>query len=145
MESIVSPWIIYLLGMLPEQGDMPLAAVVFIIFIVIGFIRAMIFIDTPTPEELFKKIWLTPMLVIFLISIPVTILIPSKSTLIQMYVANEITYDRAEKAVEIGKDIIQEVTKEETVQGIDIDDIYIVYSKKEYVKHKQVHRKRVLQ
>ena len=137
MESIVSPWIIYLLGVLGNLNII-LGGVFLIICIVLAVlvIIAIIAICGGNSDDVADFLTKIKFVHYFALGcvLSLCLLTPTKEVVIGMYVDNEITYDRAEKAVEIGKDIIQEVTKEETAQGIDIDDIYIVYSKKEYVK-----------
>jgi hypothetical protein len=126
MESIVNPWIIYLLWKIDTLRDIIripciVALIIFIVFIFIDAIEN----DGDCFKENSKNIKKGIFTWLFLVSF--VVLLPSKNTIIAMYVANEITYNRAEKAVDITKDlkntlkkdiidIIQEVTKEDAKQ-----------------------------
>lgn len=114
MESIVSPWIIYLIFMVTN-----FKAIFIIVGAMIGVIGLPIYIDAGK-HKVGYLMW-----TICIVMLTIGFLIPTKATVIGMVTANEITYDRADKAVEIGKDIkdsikkdiidiIQEITKEDS-------------------------------
>jgi hypothetical protein len=121
MESIVNPWIIYFIGVIDGIDNL---------FDVLAFIGGVAFFcfwigQLATGGDYWEqwKKYIKHIIIIPLILIFVSLVFPSKNTIIAMYVANEVTYDRAEKVVEVGKDIknslkkdildiIQELTKE---------------------------------
>jgi hypothetical protein len=131
MESIVNPWFIYLLGMVDSLNT--IIGVTFV-FVCIGlFILIVVAIvatcagDGDLVKDGWDKCWKPRFYIPLFIYLFLCATVPTKKTLIAMYVANEVTYERAEKAVDITKDlkntlkkdiidIIQEVTKEDAKQ-----------------------------
>jgi len=130
MEPIVSPWFIYLLGVV---GSFHFAfGVGFIVLLIVSAVAWIIFgisygdSYSTEKEEMAKKYIpllkkMTTWTVIILI---LGIFVPSKNTMIGMYVANEVTYGRAGKAIEVTKDVKDELKK-------DVLDIIQALNKKE--------------
>jgi len=124
MEPIVSPWFIYLLGLLgPITAVSALLGITsFVILLIFTFFK---YIDDVKDEDNFlSKTSKRLFLIIGVICIMFSLFIPNKNTLISMYVAKNITYENIEKITKKGEDIkgmlkkdimdmIREIKKEE--------------------------------
>lgn len=130
MEPIISPWLIYLLGVSDPItfycGMMAfLSGVAIILYIFFSCVEHTFYHDSS--KEAWKRIkpklarWSISLFIIFGL---INIIAPSRTTLISMIIAQNITPVNVEKALKTGKDfkdelkkdvidIIQSVTKEE--------------------------------
>lgn len=113
MEPIISPWLIYLLGIIEQlQGFLTIMAV----FSGIGFFFYIIFaiaygIEMGDGAEKAKKsttffVWLFPILILL------SIITPNRNTLIGMIVSQHVTHHTIQKTVETGKAIKEEIKKD---------------------------------
>jgi len=132
MEPIVSPWFIYLIMVIGSiKTLLTIGAVVLGIAVFVLFVVGLIEIDCAWGEDEKKKGRIIrnkskKFILPFLILLVLAILVPSKKTVIAMYVANFVTTDNVIKAIETGgnfkdvikKDIIEiiEAMKGEKVQ-----------------------------
>jgi len=128
MEPIISPWFIYLVMVIGSVkalliiGAVVLGGTVFALFVV-GLIE----LDCAYDEDEKKKPRIIrdkskKFILPFLIVLVLSIFVPSKKTVIAMYVANFVTTDNITKAIEAGgnfKDVIKKDIIEiiETVKG----------------------------
>ena len=127
MEPIISPWFIYLLGMVDTlitllgvvafQG----VAALLVYYIVLACMQSEYY-------ESERKSWLAGWKrkvklcwIVLMVSLPLALLIPSKNTIIAMYVADNITPNNVEKALEVGKDFKDEIKKDiiDLIEGIN--------------------------
>ena len=102
MEPIISPWLVYALSLVN-----PLIIILAVIAILAVTVLTIIytdyaFYDDRNSNEV-KAIW-----AVFVISTLLAIFIPSKNTLIAMYIANHITPDNLSNAQEIITTIIKQ-------------------------------------
>ena len=103
MEPIISPWVIYAL---------PLVDKLIAVLLVVSMLAMTTLIILYTDDYFYKYmgtqvvkiVW-----VVFIISGLLAIFIPSKNTLIAMYVANHVTPDNLSKAQEIITTLINQV------------------------------------
>ena len=113
MEPIISPWFIYFLGIVDGIGIViGLTAIVVGILILVFCIMEAVPWDFSNGKEDFVKMWYSKrkwMVPFFIITLIACIVIPSKNTLIGMYVTKNITYDRAEKILDAGKSVKEEL------------------------------------
>ena len=124
MEPIISPWFIYLLGIIDATKA------VFWTFGILGMIALMVLLVIHIVEKAMdemsdegKKGILTGLrasLVMSLLLLP-AIFVPSKNTIIAMYVADNITPNNVEKALEVGQDFKNEIKKDiiDLIDGIN--------------------------
>ena len=95
MEPIISPWIIYVLPLVDT-----LIAVLSVVAMITMPILIILYIDhdfrVDTGSTIVKGVW-----AVFIISTLLAIFIPSKETLIAMYIANQVTPDNLSTAQEI--------------------------------------------
>ena len=133
MESIVSPWIIYLLSILDcKEGFTVIGIMLSLLWIVLSVLQVCLSAsqwnstkkDAETLKSAMKQPICKGLKVLCVVCMFWAFFVPNKNTVIQMYIANEITYDRAEKAVEIGKDIKASIKKDviDIIQEITRDD-----------------------
>lgn len=127
MEPIVSPWFMYLLGivegLLIVFGFLGIAGTAAYIICKVCEIGQRHSYGKEDEDYLFLKAickrlcWFIPVLVLF-------IFIPSKKTLIGMYVADHVTSDNVEKALIVGKDFKEEIKKDilELIDAIQNDE-----------------------
>jgi hypothetical protein len=126
MESIVNPWFIYLLfkiDFIREFFGVISGMLIFVSAILVG---AMCGDGDWKWKEVKKKaiaIWVSLSIILV-----ISVMAPSKNTIIAMYVADKVTYNAVGSTVEIGKsfkeelkkdviEIIREVTKEKENDG----------------------------
>jgi len=120
MENIVSPWLIYMLFKIDTFATF-LTTAIPIFAVIATFLWLPISDEGWETKERYMKFYkkFVPVCIFLFVLGGLT---PSKNALIAMYVANEVTYDRAEKVIDVTKDvknslkkdiidIIQEVTK----------------------------------
>ena len=89
MDPIVSPWLIYLLGVVN-----PIMSLFLMVGIISIFIYGFSFLYKSLElEELMSKGKKRLLLIVSIVFIFVAVLIPSRDTMIGMYVANNVTYD----------------------------------------------------
>lgn len=102
MEPIISPWIIYVLPLVDT-----LIAVLSVVAMITMPILIILYIDhdfrVDTGSTIVKGVW-----AVFIISTLLAIFIPSKETLIAMYIANQVTPDNLSTAQEIITAIIKQ-------------------------------------
>lgn len=102
MEPIISPWLVYALSLVN-----PLILILAVVSILAVTVLVIIytdysFYDDRSSNEV-KVIW-----AVFIISTLLGIFIPSKNTLIAMYIANHVTPDNLSNAQEIITTIIKQ-------------------------------------
>lgn len=102
MEPIISPWLVYALSLVN-----PLILILAVVSILAVTVLVIIytdysFYDDRSSNEV-KVIW-----AVFIISALLGIFIPSKNTLIAMYIANHVTPDNISNAQEIITTIIKQ-------------------------------------
>lgn len=103
MEPIISPWLVYALSLVnPLITILAVVAILAVTGLVIVY-TDYDFYDERSSNEV-KVIW-----VVFIISTLLAIFIPSKNTLIAMYVANHVTPDNLSNAQEIITTLINQV------------------------------------
>jgi len=114
MQPIVSPWFIYSLGIVQGIKDMAIAFSVLAGLTLFALSIASIFLWIDEEEDDVKKILKIMKIsgTILLICLLLAIFVPSKDTLIAMYVADKLTYNTTEKILETGKDLKQELKKD---------------------------------
>lgn len=114
MDYIVNPWLVYLIGQL-EGWKFAL-----IVFGVLGgFVAILASIttianDSECGTHYFKqwRMLLIPTVVLCAISIFIATILPNQKTLIAMIVAENATYTNVGKAIEVGKDIKNDIKKD---------------------------------
>jgi len=130
MEPIVSPWFIYLLSLVNTL------IVIYAVTATCCFAALLVYYialacmqgeyDKSERERWligWKKakryVW-----ILFVISLVSSMLIPSKNTIIAMYVADNITPNNVEKALDVGKDFKEEIKKDifELIEAIQKDE-----------------------
>lgn len=103
MEPIISPWLVYALSLVN-----PLILILSIVAILAVTVLVIVYTDYDFYDERssneVKVIW-----AVFIISTLLAIFIPSKNTLIAMYVANHVTPDNLSNAQEIITTLINQV------------------------------------
>lgn len=103
MEPIISPWLVYALSLVN-----PLILILSIVAILAVTVLFIVYTDYDFCDERssneIKVIW-----AVFIISTLLAIFIPSKNTLIAMYVANHVTPDNLSNAQEIITTLINQV------------------------------------
>ena len=119
MDPIISPWLIYLLGIVD-----PLCIILGMLSIFGLFFYGFTFIyKNIESKELLPRAKKRLLLIVVIICTFLAVLIPSKDTMIGMYVANNVTYDTIQQISKTGKewknvlkkdliDIITKVNKE---------------------------------
>lgn len=102
MEPIISPWLVYALSLVN-----PLILILAVVAILAVTALAIVYTDHGFYDERgsneVKAIW-----VVFIISTLLAIFIPSKNTLIAMYITNHITPENLNNAQEIITTIIKQ-------------------------------------
>lgn len=115
MEPIISPWLIYAISISDSIKD---AFNVFTIIIFIGGIIVACILTFADELEWVSENKTTTIkgtigwFVFFIIFGLLSILTPSKNTLIGMIVADQITYDNVSKGVDAGKNLKNELKKD---------------------------------
>lgn len=103
MEPIISPWLVYALSLVN-----PLILILSVVAILAVTVLVIVYTDYDFCDERrsneVKVIW-----AVFIISTLLAIFIPSKNTLIAMYVANHVTPDNLSNAQEIITTLINQV------------------------------------
>lgn len=103
MEPIISPWLVYALSLVN-----PLILILSVVAILAVTVLVIFYTDYDCCDERssneVKVIW-----AVFIISTLLAIFIPSKNTLIAMYVANHVTPDNLSNAQEIITTLINQV------------------------------------
>ena len=102
MEPIISPWLIYALSLV-DPLIMTLAVIAMLAITVLIIVYTDVdFIDQRS-SVVVKATW-----AVFIISTLLAIFIPSKNTLIAMYIANHVTPDNISNAQELITTIIKQ-------------------------------------
>jgi hypothetical protein len=128
MEHIISPWFIYLLHLVGGLvgGFTVIAIFIGIALFVCGiyFMEELIDLNSDDKERLSFKRWVRRLITAGIISLLLAIFIPSKTTLIGMFVANKVTYNNVEKAIEAGKNVKEELKKDiiDIIEAIQKED-----------------------
>ena len=127
-KSIVSPFFIY---MLQVVNNVVIAACVCSVLLGIGSVISKIGAtvnlieygkdndDYKKCQNVFKKLFMP-----FLICVFLAVFVPDKTTLLQMYIADKITFERVEETVKVGKNLKKEIKNDiiEILQAIDKED-----------------------
>ena len=121
MEHIISPWFIYWLGIVDNLGAL---LCIILVFSLIATIVATIacFVGTIEGEDTVAKVTkkiLKISIPILIVSSILSVITPSKTTLIQMVVADKLTYDVAEKAFKSGSGLKNEL-KQDVIDIINV-------------------------
>ena len=126
MEPIVSPWFIYFLGIIDgiKEGFVGMAIIAGVALIMIGF--AWLVFDNDFEDETYVKMkkWAKRLIIYLCIFLLLGVVTPSKNTVIAMYVADNITPNNVEKALDVGKDFKEEIKKDifELIEAIQKGD-----------------------
>ena len=121
MESIISPWFIYLLSLIDLFKEFfEFFAVVLGVAITIYLIGKVVIAtangdDSNEMEEwgnVWKKVKVNLVIVIFWIFLILTLFLPSRNTFIAMYIADKVTYTKVEKVVKITEDIKSQLKRD---------------------------------
>ena len=130
MEPIVSPWFIYLLSLVNTL------IVIYAVTATCCFAALLVYYITLACmqgeyDKSERERWLIGwkkakryVWILFVISLVSSMLIPSKNTIIAMYVADNITPNNVEKALDVGKDFKEEIKKDifELIEAIQKDE-----------------------
>ena len=134
MESIVSPWIIYLLSLVDVVNDFGgfFAVILSIAMVIHVIVDICIFNDDyESDKEQWAKFKANSgikfLKVLWVLCLLIGFLLPSKNTIIAMYATDKITYNSVQKAVDIGRDVKNTIKK-------DVIDILQSLNKKEESK-----------
>ena len=108
MQHIISPWLIYFIRLSDciNAISTVLAIMLFISLLIIAIIRLSEGDDVIITKPIKKMAWF------FIPFLFLAILIPPKNTLIQMIVADHITYNSINKVIAQGKSIKNEIKKD---------------------------------
>lgn len=122
MNPIISPWFIYLLSFVDQLkvllGITSIVSGVALMAYIIGLAAAADWERSFSGSEALKywkdgwKPYKRKLTILFPLVLTLAVLIPDRSTIIQMYIADNITWDRIEKTVEIGKDVKDEIKRD---------------------------------
>ncbi len=111
MEPIISPWLIYLLGITEDIKTVFISSSV---FAGIGLVIYMVLYIATTIDDsdrkMVRRFSFCPYL--FTIFLLFAIIIPSKNTLIGMIVAQQITPNNISSVIKMGKDLKNELKKD---------------------------------
>ena len=104
MEPIISPWIIYLIGMVDTCNELMMAVAVVGTLLAGVSVGVTMFDGNGDIRKGARGVanWLVPIAVT---AIMLTVLIPSRNTIIAMYTASVVTKDSVAGAVEAGTDL----------------------------------------
>ena len=116
MESIISPWFVYLLSIVNGLGvGLILTTIAFGCTAIIALIVwANYRVEDGEDDEdtvKWKKIR-NKFIIATGITFLLTVMIPSRNTIIAMYVTDKLTYDTAEKIIKAGKNVKDEFKKD---------------------------------
>lgn len=108
MEPIINPMFFYWLPTINILGNVFEIFATLLTIVAIVMIVVKIFIEALSEEKdkiEFRKFPFKLIIFMWVSFLILAIFIPSKQTLIEMEVARNITYDRLDKVVEVGKDL----------------------------------------
>lgn len=116
MDQIISPWFIYLLGIIDIVEVIVIFGGSILMATFIGFGIGELYCETERGKDddgykscrRIRKKALLPALIFLLLAA----FIPSKKTMIGMYVADFATYDRVSEAVDVSVDLKNELKKD---------------------------------
>ena len=126
MEPIVSPWFIYFLGMVDSIKECfaGIAITAVVVLVSVGF--AWLISDGDFEDKTYVKMkkWAKRLIACLCVFLLLGIITPSKNTVIAMYVADNITPNNVEKALEVGVDFKNEIKKDiiELIEGIQKEE-----------------------
>ena len=130
MEPIVSPWFIYFLSLVDSIICLLVTtAILSAIALLIYYIGFGMTAGSYSQNE--RERWVNGwkgkaklLWILIVVCVPLSVFIPSKNTLIAMYVADNITPNNVEKALEVGKDFKEEIKKDifELIEAIQKDE-----------------------
>ena len=116
MEPIVSPWFIYLLLLVNNVICLcVLATILAFVALLIYYIGWGMATDYGDDRESWVAGWgkkVKMSWIIMIVGFILATFIPTKDTIIAMYVADNITPNNVEKALEVGKDFKDEIKKD---------------------------------
>jgi len=126
MEPIISPWLIYWINLL---GNLQVLFFVSSIILLLACIISLVCWKSAYHNEDKKdgRMWFKRCFILLLIVAPIVCFAPGRTTVIQMLVAKNITYERVDKALVAGKGVKDELKK-------DVIDILSSINKKEEPK-----------
>lgn len=130
MEPIVNPWYFYLMGLSGSISFIACLGAVFSgILFFIGLCIKVASICDRSMEDDWKKLSKTyrAVKILLVVLLFIAIAVPSKETLVQMVVAQQVTPKNVEKAISAGKNLKDELKK-------DVIDIIQAVSKEEKEK-----------
>ena len=127
MEPIISPWFIYLLSLANA------CIVILTVFALCSFTALLVYYIRlacmqSEYDESDRKKWLVgwkkvkgKVWVLFVVTLTLSVFIPSKNTIIAMYVADNITSNNVGKALEVGKEFKDEIKKDilDLIEGVN--------------------------
>jgi len=106
MEPIISPWIVYIIGIIDNLQTLLVAVIIILGFATVVYVG----ISTDSGRAPNKRLVGTMVVGAFLMML-LSVMIPNKKIMIAMVVANEITYDRAEMVGGAISDFKNEIVK----------------------------------
>lgn len=106
MEQVISPWFIYFINIANKFAFFSVA------FSVIGLIVViLVFIVSNTDDDVGYKMPVKYPIIAAIILL-LAMCLPNKNTLIEMYIANELTYNKIESIVRSGRDVKNSIKKD---------------------------------
>ena len=116
MEPIISPWFIYFLSVVNSLQVVCaivgiIGVILWIIFMGVAWSNLAEYGKDDDDYKRFRRL-AKPILPVWIITLFLAIFVPTKNTLIGMYVADKLTYDIAEKIIDAGKDVKNELKKD---------------------------------
>ena len=125
MEPIVSPWFVYLLGVVDGIGFVAAALAFTGLLASIGLTVAVVGMRCEEDEEVAKIEPLRKGVIVLTVFFSLlAIFVPSRNTLIAMYVAKNITPDNVATAVETGKAVKDELKRDvlDLIEALKADE-----------------------
>ena len=127
-EPIVSPVFIYMINLV---NNIVIVATVILVFSSMGFVltrigAAVCLAEYDKDDDDYKK-WKSAYKLLFIpvmITVIIVVFVPDKSTILQMYVADKITFERVEQTVKMGKSLKDEIKNDiiEILEAIDKEE-----------------------
>jgi len=124
MNPIVSPWIIYLMGIVDNIRD---ACIVVLIFSSMALVVAAVgyYVNLYDEDEKgieMSKRFIRKSLPTVVLCILILLFVPARNTIVGMIVAENLTYDRVEKLVDTGAgslDAVRQALKQDVIDIIE--------------------------
>lgn len=99
--QIISPWVFYWIDVLSKINAFSIIAVIIALFLIVSLLLYRT-VDYPLDDELVAiNKAIKKLIAISIVCTLVVIIIPTKSTMYKMLIANEVTYERAETVIQV--------------------------------------------